>query len=168
MLVAPSKAALRAAYPDEAGELYRRYRDTVLVAYQHIFPPDRYPFPDQSVRKTWCDLVADHGRSHQLFVAEVDGAVVGAVAAKPGTIWHLFVVPTHWGTGVGDALLAAAVAVSRQAGASQCQLEVLEDNWRARRFYERHGWSRDHRRRAADSPPHPVVVGYTLAISSSS
>jgi ribosomal protein S18 acetylase RimI-like enzyme len=166
--VAPSKVALRAAHPDEADELYRRYRETVLVAYRHIFPPDRYPFPDHNARKTWRDLVANHGGSHQLVVAEVDGVVVGAVAATPGSIAHLFVVPTHWGTGVADALLAGAVSVSRQAGATQCQLEVLEDNWRARRFYERHGWARDHRRRAAGYPPHPVVIGYSLAISNPS
>ncbi len=166
MHMAPSKVTVRMAYPDEAEELQRRYRESVLVAYQHIFSPDRYPFPDQSVRETWCALVADNERRHQLFVADVDGAVVGAIVAKPGSIAHLFVVPMRWGTGVADTLLATAVAVSRGAGVNQCQLEVLEDNWRARRFYERHGWVRDHRRRAAAYPPYPVVIGYTFATSS--
>jgi GNAT superfamily N-acetyltransferase len=158
-------ARTRAARADEADELFQRYRETVLVAYRHIFPPELYPFPDDDARALWHDLVRDDGRTHRLFVAEVAGEVVGAVVAKPGTLEHLFVVPALWGTGIADALHAAAVDVSREAGAAECRLEVLEENRRARRFYERHGWIRDGRSRAAEYPPHPRVVGYTLTLS---
>ena len=67
---------------------------------------------------------------------------------------------------MADALHDAAVGASREAGLAECRLEVLEENRRARRFYERHGWVRDERSRAADYPPCPRVVGYTLALRS--
>lgn len=91
--------------------------------------------------------------------------MAGAVVARPGTLERLFVVPSHWGTGVADALHIAAIDVSRMAGANECRLEVLEANGRAHRFYERRGWVRDGRIRTADYPPHPLIVGYTYAIS---
>ncbi len=148
--------------PYEGDGLYEMHRETALLAYQPIFPPGLYPFPDDAERKTWHDLVAGHERSHQLLVADTGGEMVGAVVAKPGTLQRLFVLPGHCGTGVAGRLLAAAMDVSCKARAQPCQLEVLEANWRARQFYERHGWVRDHRSRAADHAPYPVVVGYTL------
>ncbi|HYZ76561.1 MAG TPA: GNAT family N-acetyltransferase [Gaiellaceae bacterium] len=149
---------------DEADELFRRFRETALVAYRHVFPPELYPFPDEAERSKWRRLVRDHGRTHRLVVAEVAGDVVGAVVATPGTLQHLFVVPSSWGTGVADALHAAAVEVSREAGVAECRLEVLAENCRARRFYERHGWVPDERSRPADYPPYPRVVGYRLPL----
>ena len=153
----------RAPRPDEGEELFRRFRETALVAYRHIFPPELYPFPDDAERTKWRDLVRDHG-AHRLVVADEAGEIVGAVVGKPGGLQHLFVVPSRWGTGVADALHAAAVEVSREAGVAECRLEVLAENRRARRFYERHGWVRDERSRPADYPPYPRVVGYTLAL----
>ena len=153
---------LREARCDEGDHLFQRYRETTLVAYAHIFPPELYPFPDAQVRELWRALVSESGTKHRLLVAEVDGQTAGAVTAAPGRLEHLFVVPACWGRGVADALLAAAIQVSREASVEVCRLEVLEQNLRARRFYERHGWFRDDRSRVADYPPHPVVVGYTL------
>ena len=149
----------------EAGLLYCRYRDTALAAYAHIFPPDVSRFPDEDERRKWRDLVAAHGVTHTILVADTGSDLAGAVVAKPGTLERLFVVPGFWGTGVADALHAAALDVSRAAGAGRCQLEVLEANRRARRFYERRGWMRDDRSRRADYSPHPLIVGYTHMLS---
>jgi diamine N-acetyltransferase len=148
----------------EADTLFELYRRTALVAYAHVFSPERYPFPDHAVRESWREVVARHGRDHEVAVAEEDEALVGAVVAAPGTLEHLFVVPERWGAGVGDALHDAALAVSREAGVEVCRLEVLEENLRARRFYERRGWRLDGRRRLGEYPPHPAVVGYTLSL----
>jgi GNAT superfamily N-acetyltransferase len=155
---------VRAVRRGEAETLFELYRRTALVAYAHVFPPERYPFPDDAVRESWRDVVVGHGRGHEVSVAEEDGTLVGAVVAAPGTLEHLFVVPERWGTGVADALHDAALAVSREAGAALCRLEVLEENRRARRFYERHEWRLDGRRRLGEYPPHPAVVGYALSL----
>jgi len=39
---------------------------------------------------------------------------------------------------------------------------VLEENARARRFYERRGWQENGRTRVVPFPPNPLDVGYTL------
>jgi RimJ/RimL family protein N-acetyltransferase len=42
---------------------------------------------------------------------------------------------------------------------------VLAENTRARRFYERHGWTADGRAQESQWPPYPVEVGYVLDVS---
>jgi hypothetical protein len=42
-------------------------------------------------------------------------------------------------------------------------LDLLDENSRARRFYEGRGSRRDERRRRA-FPPHPAVVAYTIRL----
>jgi hypothetical protein len=41
---------------------------------------------------------------------------------------------------------------------------VLEGNTRARRFYERRGWSEDGTSRIVEFPPHPIDLGYALEL----
>ena len=86
-------------------------------------------------------------------VAADDGGIVGFVdvvpsrddgaAADTGEVTSIYVLPTGWGTGAGRALMAAAVESLRSEGFRAVTLWVLRDNERARRFYERAGWSLD-------------------------
>lgn len=55
----------------------------------------------------------------------------------------LYVDPTSWGTGVGPALLAAAIDWIAGRGHAEARLRVVETHQRARRFYEREGWTPD-------------------------
>lgn len=75
---------------------------------------------------------------------EVDG-VAGPSRAKPpvGEVWMVNVLPSAWADGVGSALLTAATERLRGLGYRSLVLWVLEDNDRARRFYERNGWEPD-------------------------
>ena len=41
---------------------------------------------------------------------------------------------------------------------------MLEENHRARRFYEKHGWRLNGETRVVEYPPHPLDVGYSLAL----
>jgi GNAT superfamily N-acetyltransferase len=54
----------------------------------------------------------------------------------------LYVRPEHRGTGAGEALIAAAVAVGRERGASHVRWWTALDNRRAQRLYERVGAQR--------------------------
>jgi GNAT superfamily N-acetyltransferase len=56
---------------------------------------------------------------------------------------HLFVAPAHWGTGVAARLLAAATAQARAAGFTRMRLGTPAGQARARRFYQREGWTTD-------------------------
>ena len=50
----------------------------------------------------------------------------------------LYVVPEEWGSGVAVALHDAALAAMPDC--AELQLWMLEENHRARRFYEQRGW----------------------------
>ena len=87
------------------------------------------------------------------YVAEVDGNVVGFANvgvwrqapddATLAELWAMYVHPDHWGTGAGHALMGATIEQFHRVGAHTAFLWVLEDNARARRFYERQGWQVD-------------------------
>jgi len=130
-----------------------------VAGLAHVFPPERYPYPTEAIRERWTTLL--DGVEHRVLVAERDGEPVGVVAVRAGWLDGLYVVPESWGSGVADALHDAALEHLRSLGDTHCRLWVLEDNARARRFYERHGWKLDGTTRVVPFPPNPLDVGYT-------
>jgi RimJ/RimL family protein N-acetyltransferase len=74
--------------------------------------------------------------------------------------------PRAWGTGVAQALHAAALAALREQGATTASLWCLVENVRARRFYERQGWRLNGEERVVPFPPHPLDVGYSINLLS--
>jgi GNAT superfamily N-acetyltransferase len=74
-------------------------------------------------------------------VAVVAGAVAGFVTLDADELEQLFVDRAHRGTGVADALIAEAERRLREAGHRHVWLAVVAGNARARRFYERSGWT---------------------------
>jgi len=55
-------------------------------------------------------------------------------------LWHLFVRPPWWGTGLAARLHDAFVARARGLGYPRAWLGTPAAHARARRFYERRGW----------------------------
>ena len=96
------------------------------------------------------------GDRARVSVAESNERVVGYCAygcdandelgCLKGAIYDLYAHPQLWYHGVGQQLLAYAVEYFKTQGCSQATLWVYEENIRARRFYERAGWSRDGHR----------------------
>ncbi len=62
---------------------------------------------------------------------------------------------------MADRLHDEALRTLAAGGSTSARLWVLEDNARARRFYERRGWRRDGSDRVVPFPPHPLDIGYT-------
>lgn len=149
----------RGAGPDDAETLYAIHRESALTAYVHIFPPDRHRFPDAEMRAHWAAGLDDH--ETDVVIAERDGRPIGFAGVSPGWLKNLFVVPDEWGRGAGSVLHDEAVRLLRAKGAG-AQLWVLEENERARRFYEHRGWIFAGERRPSDFPPYPQVLLYTL------
>jgi GNAT superfamily N-acetyltransferase len=88
------------------------------------------------------------------FVAEDGGKITGfasicpargedAGPARAGELAAIYLVPELWGMGVGQQLMAHALAALRAAGYNEALLWVLDTNSRARRFYEAAGWQAD-------------------------
>jgi tRNA dimethylallyltransferase len=149
---------LRAARREEAEIVFQVQREASLAALSHIYPPDRYAFPDDAVRVRWKEALSDERGN--VIVAERGNRIVGVAAAKEGWLDGLYVLPGEWGSGVAGRLHDAALQALVAAGATNARLWVLEDNTRARRFYERRGWRLDGSERVVPFPPHPLDLGY--------
>jgi GNAT superfamily N-acetyltransferase len=153
---------VRSAGPGDEEILLAIQRASSLAALGHVFPPERYPFPDAAIRERWQTQLRRADATTLL--AEVQGHPSGLVSFSAEWLESLFVVPEQWGSGVAARLHDEAVA----ALVRPCHLWVLEENLRARRFYERRGWQGDGEGRRANFPPWPPELRYTLASQPSS
>ncbi|MDL2218522.1 GNAT family N-acetyltransferase [Christensenellaceae bacterium OttesenSCG-928-M15] len=84
------------------------------------------------------------------FVAVENGNCIGTAsvcAARDetkkgwGELVSIYLLPTYFGKGVAEQLFQKAIATLRAQGFSDIYLYVLKENVRARRFYEKHGFS---------------------------
>ena len=95
-----------------------------------------------------CAPKPDHIAPDRRFVAEVNEEVVGTITFGKGRdggeegfaeIYALYVLPEHWRTGQGSALVRSVVDTVKAQGFSGLYLWTLGDNTRARAFYEHLG-----------------------------
>jgi GNAT superfamily N-acetyltransferase len=149
---------IREARADEGETLLTIQRGASTAAFAHIFPPDRYPFPDDDVRALWRDALGDP--RIDIYVADVDDKPIGSVSVDDAWLRTLYVLPSHWSRGVGSELHDHALARMRERGASRAKLWTLEENWPARRFYENRGWQLTDETRVVPFPPNPIDVQY--------
>lgn len=85
-----------------------------------------------------------------MLVAEISGEILGWLSlgasrdsdaeGSVGEVYGLYVHPASWRRGVGRALWAEAQRRFQEAGFGQVTLWVLEENARARAFYEHLGF----------------------------
>jgi ribosomal protein S18 acetylase RimI-like enzyme len=125
------------------------------AAYRHVFPAAELDaLPVDGAR--WRSRLTSPPRGWSTFVAEDAAAVVGFASVGPsrdvaglGELYAIYVDPAAWSRGAGQALIARAE--ERLASDYEvATLWVLEDNPRARAFYERAGWAPDGARKAED------------------
>lgn len=157
--------AFRAARHDDLIALRDLERTASLAALGHVFPPERYPFPDDDVLARWALVLDDPDVS--VMVAEEDGELVALAAHDSSTLRHLAVRPDRWGDGLASTAIETVVAALDLRGCTIASLWCLEENHRARRLYEWLGWRPTTDRREAPWPPHPVEMRYTRLIGQS-
>ncbi len=86
----------------------------------------------------------------QIVVAESKGKIVGFssfgqcrddnAVASDGEIWAIYLLPLHWGKGLGRALLLESRAQLLAKGMKRISLWVIAGNERALRFYRSAGF----------------------------
>lgn len=131
------------------------------------FAPAGWNPPDIAAEHDWrAEMFADPATWTMIAVA--DGVPVGHVAFFPARerptgasrgdfkalrvipglahLWQLFVLPDWWGCGVAPLLHDAALAQMRVEGYNHARLFTPSLQSRARRFYERRGWSAEGKR----------------------
>jgi GNAT superfamily N-acetyltransferase len=140
----------RSAEPGDVEEIVRTM-ELGFESYREFMPAGWAPPPaePETVRErltdpaVWC------------LVAEAKGAMAGHAALMPAAragffpdpdpalaqLWQLFVREQHWGSGIATSLHRAAVEEAARRGFSTFRLFTPAAQARARRFYEREGWS---------------------------
>jgi ribosomal protein S18 acetylase RimI-like enzyme len=142
---------VRPASPADAPEIARVYVEGWRWAYTGLLP-QRYLdalSPERQVPH-WAALIGAK-TSAITWVAHDEHGCCGMASAGParsrlagvGEVYTLYVSERVAGLGAGRLLLAYAVAQLKATLHASAVLWVLEDNQRARRFYERHGWLQD-------------------------
>jgi putative acetyltransferase len=149
---------IREAGADETETLLAIQRGACVVAFAHIYPPELYPFPDEEVLTAWRVALADS--DVEVYVAEAGGEPVASVSIGDDYLRTLYVLPAHWRTGIGSELHDHALERLRARGCMRAKLWTLEENWEARSFYERRGWTLNRETRVVPFPPNPIDVQY--------
>lgn len=139
-VMAAENPTIRPACTADEGSLAELNR----VTWSWLSEVSPRPAPD-------AEFFTGHRTPEQILVAEDGGKVVGYIRLVPPTglesnrhvrqIQGLAVDPACRGRGVGRALIEAACAAARNAGARRMTLRVLGHNGPARRLYERCGFT---------------------------
>jgi RimJ/RimL family protein N-acetyltransferase len=141
---------IREATPDDAEAIAQVSVESWRAAYGGLMPAeflDGLSVPEEAAG--WGRRLSQPDpRGRHTSVAIDGGRVVGFVTSGPdphdpivGLVFLMYVRPDLWGSGAGDALMAASLRSLQDIGFQEAALWVLEANLRARRFYERSGWT---------------------------
>lgn len=147
---------IRPAAPDDATAVAAVHVASWQGAYRGVFPDDVLDGPELAVSRLgqWQRILGEPRPGAVDLVAE-DGAaqVVGLLHAgatrdddggpQTAEVFAIYASPDAWGTGAGRELMTAALDRFRAAGYTDVTLWVLDSNERARRFYERAGFTPD-------------------------
>jgi GNAT superfamily N-acetyltransferase len=101
--------------------------------------------PDELAALRTADTFRDRAaeRVADTTVAEIDSQVAGFVMVVGDEVEQVYVAAGHRGSGVSTTLLAEAERLVAAGGHPVAWLAVVPGNARARRFYERNGWTDD-------------------------
>lgn len=145
---------------DDRHAVSRIYEESWKTAYRNIVPQ---AYLDSIPAGLWAESLDRAGWDALVLIEE--GQPVGTASVCPsrwpqypdfGEIASLYLLPACMGRGFGRALLNAALKQLADRGFRDVLLWVLEENRRARRFYERNGF------RLAGAPMEYAIGGKAL------
>lgn len=144
--------AFRAATPADAAVLAELGAATFIETFGHLYrAQDLRAFLAIHTAQSWRAELADP--DHAVTIGEADGAAVAYAKLGPAKLpftppdgaielRQFYVRAPHHGSGVAATMMAWVLAQARARGAAALYLSVFVDNPRARRFYERYGFTR--------------------------
>jgi len=160
--VSTSDLVVRAVTPADVAAVTRLQIASWREAYAGIIPAGYLAAMSAAEREQrHLARVRDPEPRAAYLLAERDGAILGMTHVGPardddldpatvGEIWAMYVDPAAWSTGVGAALMRAALDHLCRHGARAASLWVLEANARARSFYEKWGFRPDGTRQVIE------------------
>ncbi|WP_232660553.1 GNAT family N-acetyltransferase [Pseudonocardia sp. TRM90224] len=145
---------VRAATPADAHAIATVLVRSWRAAYRGLLPDDVLAGLAVADREQlWSDVLTTRPPGVSAVVAAEGESIVGFAATGPplvaadradptlGDLYSLYLDPDVWRRGIGTRLHAAALDGLRSCGFAHAGLWILENNTRATRFYEHHGWT---------------------------
>lgn len=143
---------IRSATVSDAADIARIHVETWRAAYAGIVPEAHLAqLSEEAGAQRWVKLLTQGTREARVAVDHVD-RVVGWASFGPsrdedghgvGEIYAIYIDQPHWGAGIGTALVEDAVRRLELGAFGSVTLWVLEENARARRFYDKVGFGFD-------------------------
>lgn len=141
-----SKWNIREPVPDDAAQMLDLLRRVGGETDNLLFGAEGMPLTVEQERQ-YLEQSAN-GDGGWMYVAEADGVLVGTASLMRGSrprIRHraelsVAVAKSHWGQGVGSALLTRLIEAGKSAGVTAFTLEVRADNAAAIHLYEKLGF----------------------------
>jgi GNAT superfamily N-acetyltransferase len=116
-----------------------------------VFPAERLAALDgrrEQQARHWRAMIEEPPLPGHMLVAERERDAIGFASIGQardedgsGEVYAIYVLPEAWGAGAGHVLMQESFRRLRDDGYREAVLWVLDDNPRARAFYEREGWS---------------------------
>jgi GNAT superfamily N-acetyltransferase len=161
---------VRRAHPADARGIAEVKVESWRAAYVGVMPQSVLDAMDVDVHEQlWRTFVARDTLA--VFVAERDDRIIGFANVGPcrdepgiGELYAIYVRPDAWGTGAGLALMKTAAEWLGERW-PEAVLWVAEENPRARRFYERCGWTVDGGRKVDEVEPGARVAEIRYRLS---
>lgn len=133
-------------------------------AYQGIVSDDYLANFSPEKRTAYFERILPQG-ANEHYIAWLSDEAIGMLAhgkandedlgSDCGEVFALYLLPAQYRKGYGRALMNFAASRLQSLGFARVALWVLEDNRRARRFYEAYGFKADGKRE-------PITLGNTL------
>jgi RimJ/RimL family protein N-acetyltransferase len=156
----PLDASFRLATVGDVDNILDVQQPGAVRGLGHIFPQERYPFPREAIAERWRREIADPGIA--AYVSTDDhGRITGFAVRREDEFLHFGTAVEMWGTGLAGWLHDQVLATYPRS-LRRIRLRVLVENQRARRFYEKCGWTETDVRSTTQFPPHPVLMEYAL------
>jgi GNAT superfamily N-acetyltransferase len=147
--------SIRGASRADASSLADVHIASWRAGYSHVIPAEVMATDEfESERRSWWEKWSFHPSQRvAVSVTDDEERIVGFAAYGPerersngftgrGELYAFYFDPGAWGDGSAAALIDHVEERLGAEGFEQAVLWVLEDNPRARAFYERHGWTR--------------------------
>lgn len=173
----PMDFTVRPPNPEDAARIAEVHIAAWRTAYDGVMPDDYLAgLSHDQLTSGWTRNITSPPDGVSQLVGEIDGTIQAISTVGPfrdrekaddpsGELWMINAHPDAFGSGIGTALHRRALDRLRSDGHHRAALWVAERNGRARRFYEREGWTEDPTRKAEDFGDRTVVeVRYVISL----
>jgi len=169
--------SVRPAAVDDAPRMAEVHIAAWQHAYNGVVPEDYLAGLDlERLTGVWGRDLESPTNGVSSLVGEIDGQIEAIATVGPfrdkatdddpsGELWMINCHPGALGTGVSTKLHLSALDRLRSDGHHRAALWVVDQNPRARRFYEREGWTEDSARKEQDFGDQTIVeVRYLISL----